>query len=257
MKLTKNFLEEDYANRQLVVIDSPNPIEKKLCKTEQIGKRKKISTKSLNIIYKDKKSELTFYPEKYVLKKLYIAHPKLDNYYIQNDLYIEYILQEKLSELQSILYDLGATELTVECIQNEKKKTLFGLNIDKLFSNTEEDNNISNNTKSDVTFSNSSVSEGKIAVHAVYEDPQPPKYPEKLIWYKEDLVIKNLIDHRLTSRMKEFSFKLDMVNDIEMDVKAIFDISKIAGKEKISFNSGFKGEYKQQMDTSWVIKGTF
>jgi len=171
---------------------------------------------------------------------IYLRDPVDRNKYISLNDYFSYINKAYVRELKMIANELGATYFEVSLME---EKVYFSQE-KKEFEDKGKYGGVTVEAKTKKKKSNNELNFIKIEAKNNFE-PHEPRRP-KLKYLKDEEEIKQLIDSRMNKSIKdeELSINLDTVSGInESDVTKIDGAFKVL---KLSTNSSFEAEYKNE-----------
>lgn len=191
-----------------------------------------LSQEVINVLNVDNLPEIEFPIGHPVANQLYIGHPFLHHKYIPFENYQLELIEDKVREFCSLVQKLGATEITIECLNaSSSDGTISG----KISGNASAqhkvvDGNVSGNRE----YSRHLIEEltHSINMHQTFTPTQAPILPEGMVWYKNEPSWQRLYAQRmegslLTHEERIETRKSQMVESNEMkeikgEVKSIF-----------------------------------
>ncbi len=183
---------------------------------------------------------ISFKPPHPLYDMAYAAHPFRRDVYIPVASFHHELFEDKLLELLTLLWSLGAHRLAIQYLRGYKDSFEGSAGL-KLPAAGLPDLDLS------VKHRNSAHSEATL--EASFKPAGAPHIPEGLVWYEEEGTWKKIAEARLSAGMTSF--------DLEINSNTDFGISGevAAGLQQCGIRLG--GDYQQHERTSWKVSGSF
>ena len=186
---------------------------------------------------------LHFYPD--INQEFYYVNPINPNLYIGMNDYFEYLRSERVSELQQIAYDLGATYFCVRIKEQKKTKRKNTVDVKLNAKYAKKAEKIENNYSKD----ENEVSEEEAYAKLSFKGHSPEE--PQLYYFKHDPQIKRLIEMRMDSRNElteqQIILKCSHSSGIKekdaLSIDAAFSALKVTNKT--SFTTEAQNEVRQ------------
>lgn len=193
--------------------------------------------------------------------QLYIAHPLINDYYLPFEDYQLIFIEDQVREYCELAQALGATEITVECLNDkqsdsqENAKTNINASVagktTKL--NGEYHSNLSHQLLDSIHQS--------IEMHQTYSPTESPRIPEGLVWYQQMPSWQHLVKQRMNGGLNSHEEKLQTQKSQVVDGN---ELKQIKGEVKIllknagiDFDKGENSKFQLQENATLSIRIKF
>ena len=196
-----------------------------------------------------------------IANQLYVGHPYIPNKYIPFDTYQLELVEDKVREFCYMAQCLGATEISIECInsnnndlsQNLKKDININAGNFLIGANSEIQNSNSMRMINELSRS--------ISLHQTYEPHKEPYLPQDLVWYSSEPSWQRLYSQRMNGGLLSHEERIEtkksqMVNSNELS-KLNIDISYFYADLNLNMTKEEEDKYKQQENAILAIKVKF
>lgn len=167
-----------------------------------------------------------------VAYQLYIGHPYISQKYIPFENYELELIEDKVREFCQIVQKLGATEITIECVNSSSSDN-----------NTQSEQNISGNISYKIASASGSVQRERnnhlideisqsINLHQKFTPKAPLSLPDNLVWYPNEPSWQRLYEQRLQGTLLQHEERIETrknrvlesseLNSIEGEFKSLF-----------------------------------
>lgn len=162
--------------------------------------------------------------------QLYIAHPLINDYYLPFEDYQLIFVEDQVREYCELAQALGATEITVECLndkqsdsQKDTQKNING-NVagEKTKLNAEYHRDFSHHLIDSIRQS--------IEMHQTYSPTMSPRIPDGLVWYQQMPSWQHLVKQRMNGGLNSHEEKLRTQKSQVVDGN---ELKQIKGEVKI------------------------
>ncbi len=164
--------------------------------------------------------------------QIYIGHPYIREKYIPFENYELELIEDKVREFCQIVQSLGATEITIECINSSTSD-----------SNTDSEQNISAEANYRMASASGSKQKQKsrhlideisqsINLHQKFTPKENPALPQKLIWFPNEPSWQRLYEQRMQGSLLQHNERIETrknrviegteLNAIEAEFKSLF-----------------------------------
>lgn len=184
----ERFLNRPYNERKIIMPVRQYPIA--------------LNQESINVLnIKNLPSELDFPIGHPIANQLYIGHPFLPHKYLPFDNYQLELIDDKVREFCSIVQALGATNISVECLNSQasesegsQQKGVGGhVNYKLLEINGSYNDNYSRRLMEELSHS--------LQLHQTFSPISAPKLPANLVWYENEPSWKRLYNQRMSGNL--------------------------------------------------------
>ena len=180
----------------------------------------------------------------------YIVHPYKTDYYLPIENYDYELLNDRLNEFFYFLQCLGATSITFETVEEERKE-------EKKYSNTKA------GTKVDIEYKsimNSSLCNYlKMERTQTFNPTKKPYIPDGLVWYPKEFTWQRLAQQRLNGNLLSHNEILSSSQTQTLNSSEIVDVNAELEMLFTSVELGvpYQGDIKQNKDFSCRINVEF
>ena len=206
-------------------------------------------------------SEIEFPVGHPVANQLYIGHPYLRHKYILFENYQLELVEDKVREFCSFVQKLGATEISIECLNTNSTDTSERGNI-----------NISGNAHHKVGDANASYKKDysrhmidelthTINMHQEFMPTQAPILQENMVWFKNEPSWQRLYEQRMSGSLLAHEERIETrksqmvegneLSEIRGEVKTLF------ASAGIEWNKSMNAQYQLQENAILSIKVKF
>lgn len=246
-KFVEQFQSLDYAQRKVLMV---------------VDEYTELGQKQIQVLSKEMANKYLKFPIGHPhSNQLYIAHPLINDYYLPFEDYQLIFIEDQVRELCELAQALGATEITVECLNDKQsdlqkgsKKNINGKvegNILKL--NGEYHSNLSHQLLDSIHQS--------IEMHQTYSPTESPRIPEGLVWYQQMPSWQHLVKQRMNGGLNSHEEKLQTQKSQVVDGN---ELKQIKGEVKtllknagIDFDKGENSKFQLQENATLSIRIKF
>mgnify|MGYP002674073935 CR=1 FL=1 len=193
--------------------------------------------------------------------QLYIAHPLINDYYLPFEDYQLIFIEDQVRELCELAQALGATEITVECL-NDKQSD----------SQKDTKTNINGNVAGKTTKLNAEYHRDfshhlidsirqSIEMHQTYSPTMSPRIPDGLVWYQQMPSWQHLVKQRMNGGLNSHEEKLQTQKSQVVDGN---ELKQIKGEVKtllknagIDFDKEENSKFQLQENATLSIRIKF
>ena len=250
-----SFLDTEYRTNFL---DRPYNERKILLPVKQYTE---LDQEVINVLSIDNLPEIEFPMGHPIANQLYIGHPYLPHKYIPFENYQLELVEDKVREFCAFVQKLGATEITIECLNSNSTDA------------TERGNmNASGNTQHKVVDANGSYKKEysrhlieelthSINMHQEFAPNQAPALQENMVWYNNEPSWQRLYEQRMSGSLLYHEERIETrksqmvegneMSEIKAEVKALFSSAGI------EWNKSMESQYQMQENAILSIKVRF
>ena len=250
-----SFLDTEYRTNFL---DRPYNERKILLPVKQYTE---LDQEVINVLSIDNLPEIEFPIGHPIANQLYIGHPYLPHKYIPFENYQLELVEDKVREFCSFVQKLGATEITIECLNSNSKDS------------TEKGNkSVSGNVQHKVMDANGSYKNEysrhlieelthSINMHQEFAPNQAPALQENMVWYNNEPSWQRLYEQRMSGSLLYHEERIEtrksqMVEGNEMsEIKA--EVKTFFSSAGIEWNKSMESQYQMQENAILSIKVRF
>ena len=215
----------------------------------------------VNVLSVDNLPEIEFPMGHPIANQLYIGHPYLPHKYIPFENYQLELVEDKVREFCSFVQKLGATEITIECLNSNSTDA------------TERGHmNASGNAQHKVVDANGSYKREysrhlieelthSINMHQEFAPNQAPALQENMVWYNNEPSWQRLYEQRMSGSLLYHEERIEtrksqMVEGNEMsEIKA--EVKTLFSSAGIEWNKSMESQYQMQENAILSIKVRF
>ena len=220
-----------------------------------------LSQEVINVLSVDNLPEIEFPIGHPIANQLYIGHPFLPHRYIPFENYQLELIEDKVREFCSLVQKLGATEITIECLNaSSSDGTISGkMRGSASAQHKVIDGNVSGNRE----YSRHLIEEltHSINMHQTFTPTQVPILPEGMVWYANEPSWQRLYAQRmegslLTHEERIETRKSQMVESNEMkEIKG--EVQALFSSAGIEWSDAEEAKYQMQENAVLSIKVKF
>ena len=220
-----------------------------------------LSQEVINVLSVDNLPEIEFPIGHPIANQLYIGHPFLPHRYIPFENYQLELIEDKVREFCSLVQKLGATEITIECLNaSSSDGTISGkMRGSASAQHKVIDGNVSGNRE----YSRHLIGEltHSINMHQTFTPTQVPILPEGMVWYANEPSWQRLYAQRmegslLTHEERIETRKSQMVESNEMkEIKG--EVQALFSSAGIEWSDAEEAKYQMQENAVLSIKVKF
>ena len=220
-----------------------------------------LSQEVINVLSVDNLPEIEFPIGHPIANQLYIGHPFLPHRYIPFENYQLELIEDKVREFCSLVQKLGATEITIECLNaSSSDGTISGkMRGSASAQHKVIDGNVSGNRE----YSRHLIEEltHSINMHQTFTPTQVPILPEGMVWYANEPSWQRLYAQRmegslLTHEERIETRKSQMVESNEMkEIKG--EVQSLFSSAGIEWSDAEEAKYQMQENAVLSIKVKF
>lgn len=243
-ELSSDLLNETDNKYLSIFLERPYQERKLLMPVKQYST---LFTEEISVLRIDNLSNIVFPNGHPRANKLYVAHPCLSNTYIPFENYELTLLEEKLREYCHFAQSLGATEITIDWVNNysgdgcrQNRQNFSG---HAAYGPIEGGGSYSKKTTSKFMESISN----SIGLHQAYSPNKAPFLPDNLVWYKNEPTWQRLYTQRMQGGLIEHEEKIETK---KMKIVENSELKKISAEMEFLWASA-----NMEMDTA--IKESF
>ena len=237
-EMVKTFYSLPFNERKIIYLDESLPTEK---------------PEGIFPLLINNSNHIKFEPNHPKSKELYIAHPFMQDYYLDKNNYENSLFISQVMEFNHIFQALGATMIklvhlkgvidTVSLIESSSKESLVKLGIDadvnvKVQSYSAKlDNKTEKATQNNKTRNSKSNQDKSVLSIQTFSPKNKPYLPENLIWYSHNPMMPALVKQRFTGEILHCEIEISTrdYNSLSERELAIIDESHnmlVSGKYK-------------------------
>lgn len=206
-------------------------------------------------------SKLSFPMGHPIANQLYVGHPLVPSKYLPFDDYQLVFVEDKIREFCEFVQDLGATEITIDCLNSSYNND--DSNTNKTYSGGIDGagRGISGSVKTNNSRRLIEELSRSINLHQTFNPTQKPILHPNLMWYQHEPSWQRLYNQRmsgglLTHEERMETKKSQVLEDKELqDIKA--EVKGIFAKLNIGFDQNDESRYEQQENAILSIKVRF
>jgi len=223
------FLEQPYQTRKLIV---------------PVNSYSDLSQKTLSVLDIKNLPAINFPIGHPIANQLYVGHPYIPSKYIPFEHYELELIEDKIREFCQIAQYLGATEISIECVNatsnnkdgslNQKLSGSIDSRLSSVSANSER--NQSNKFLEDISQS--------INLHQKFSPKIKPALPSNLLWYPNEPSWQRLYDQRMQGAILEHEERIETK---KTQVVENSQLMQIAAEVKWLFVEA-KGNWEQSME---------
>lgn len=220
-----------------------------------------LSQEVINVLSVDNLPEIEFPIGHPVANQLYIGHPFLPHKYIPFENYQLELIEDKVREFCSLVQKLGATEITIECLNaSSSDGTISG----KMRGSASAQHKvIEGNVSGNREYSRHLIEEltHSINMHQTFTPTQVPILPEGMVWYANEPSWQRLYAQRmegslLTHEERIETRKSQMVESNEMkEIKG--EVQSLFSSAGLEWSKTEEQKYQMQENAVLSIKVKF
>lgn len=220
-----------------------------------------LSQEVVNVLSVDNLPKIEFPIGHPIANQLYIGHPYLPHKYIPFENYQLELIEDKVREFCSLVQKLGATEITIECINaTSSDGTISGK---KSGSMNAQHKVIDGNASGKIEYSRHLIDEltHSINMRQTFTPTQAPILPEGMVWYKHEPSWQRLYAQRmegslLTHEERIETRKSQMVESNEMkEIKG--EVQSLFSSAGLEWSKTEELKYQMQENAVLSIKVKF
>ena len=186
-----NFLEQEYQNRKVILIDN---------------KFYDLSTNAFSVILKHKLPDVIFPIGHPVEKELYVGHPYNNKIYIPISILEEALFMDRFQEFSYFLQSLGATKISIE---NKRGKAVEQMDSSDAETNVSAElgkagvsiASAETNKTASSNIEQSQNSYKQISREQIFSPTKKPFLPENLVWYSHEPSWQRLYEQRVNGNL--------------------------------------------------------
>jgi hypothetical protein len=171
---------------------------------------------------------------------VYTGHPLKGQIYVPVASFHRVLFQEKLDELLTLLYSLGALEITINYLRGYT---------DSFSGNGGVSLPLQVPVQVAPSFSKGSGSRSQGALRANFKPEHRPHIPEAAVWYEHEPTWMRVAQARLTAGLKDIDVELRYDDDFGVNAELAVKLTDV----------GFKlgGEFNKHEETIWEFHASF
>jgi hypothetical protein len=183
---------------------------------------------------------LQFPPGHPLYSVVYAGHPLKAPVYMPVSYFHRVLFQEKLNELLTLLYSLGAVEVTIHYLRGyaESFGAKGGVSLP-----------LEIPIQAGSSFCRASTSRTEGILRANFKPERLPHVPESPVWYEHEATWMRVAQARLTAGLKEIDVELRYDDDFGVNAEVALKLSEF----------GFKlgGAFSKHEETAWEFHAAF
>lgn len=220
-----------------------------------------LTQETLNVISVDNLPEIDFPIGHPVANQLYIGHPYLPHKYLPFENYQLELIEDKVREFCSLAQKLGATEITIECLNTSSSDGTVSGNMSGNASGQHKV--VEGNVSGRLEYSRHLIEEltHSINMHQTFTPTQAPILPEGMVWYANEPSWQRLYAQRmegslLTHEERIETRKSQMVESSEMkEIKG--ELKSLFASAGLEWSKTEEAKYQMQENAILSIKVKF
>lgn len=220
-----------------------------------------LTQETLNVISVDNLPEIDFPIGHPVANQLYIGHPYLPHKYLPFENYQLELIEDKVREFCSLAQKLGATEITIECLNTSSSDGTVSGNMSGNASGQHKV--VEGNVSGRLEYSRHLIEEltHSINMHQTFTPTQAPILPEGMVWYANEPSWQRLYAQRmegslLTHEERIETRKSQMVESSEMkEIKG--ELKSLFTSAGLEWSKTEEAKYQMQENAILSIKVKF
>ena len=220
-----------------------------------------LTQETLNVISVDNLPEIDFPIGHPVANQLYIGHPYLPHKYLPFENYQLELIEDKVREFCSLAQKLGATEITIECLNTSSSDGTVSGNMSGNASGQHKV--VEGNVSGRLEYSRHLIEEltHSINMHQTFTPNQAPILPEGMVWYANEPSWQRLYAQRmegslLTHEERIETRKSQMVESSEMkEIKG--ELKSLFASAGLEWSKTEEAKYQMQENAILSIKVKF
>lgn len=220
-----------------------------------------LSPSSLSVInISNLPQEITFPVGHPIANHVYVGHPYLAGKYMPIEEYQLELVEDKVREFCQIAQYLGATEISIECLnsnsneQSDNSGNSISGSVDAL-------RNGSAQYKSEFSRHMIDSLSNAINLHQTFFPTQAPSLPDNLVWYQNEPSWQRLYEQRIRGGLLSHEERIETIKSQVVDSREMQDIKgEIEGlfiKMNLRFEKSDEQRLRQQENATLAIKITF
>ncbi len=220
-----------------------------------------LTQETLNVISVDNLPEIDFPIGHPVANQLYIGHPYLPHKYLPFENYQLELIEDKVREFCTLAQKLGATEITIECLNTSSSDGTVSGNMSGNASGQHKV--VEGNVSGRLEYSRHLIEEltHSINMHQTFTPTQAPILPEGMVWYANEPSWQRLYAQRmegslLTHEERIETRKSQMVESSEMkEIKG--ELKSLFASAGLEWSKTEEAKYQMQENAILSIKVKF
>jgi hypothetical protein len=190
----------------------------------------------LHVSHHEAASELVFPPGHPLLEHAYGGHPLVPRRYAPLTTFHQFLFEEKVNELMTLLASLGATRVKVTCSRGYRTAAGFSIGVAK-----------GAEVSGGVKGTSERSQEASFEEH--FRPRGEPKLPANLVWYNNEASWQAVVQRRLEYGTSRFKTLLSYEDSFGIDANLKVGLDKLGVK--------FGGNYSNFESTKWEFEGEF
>ncbi len=193
--------------------------------------------------------------------QLYIAHPLINDYYLPFEDYQLQFVEDQVREYCELAQALGATEIIIECLNDNQSDSQENTKIDIDGSAGGKRTKVEGKYHSNRSHHLIDAIRQSIEMHQTYNPTQQPRVPDDLVWYKQMPSWQHLVRQRMNGGLNSHDEKLQTQKSQVVDgneLKQIKgEVQTLIGNVGMSFDKEEESKLQLQENATLSIKIKF
>ena len=196
-----------------------------------------------------------------IANQVYIGHPLIPNKYIPFEDYQLEFVEDKVREFCEFVQDLGATEITIECLNSSsnEKNTSGGRTISGEVSGMVR--SVAGNVETNYSHHLIDELSKSISLHQTFQPYRKPVLHPNMIWYQNEPSWQRLYNQRMNGGLSTHEERIETKKSQVIDGKELIDvmaeIKGIFASLNVKFDKNEESKFEQQENAILSINVKF
>ena len=196
-----------------------------------------------------------------IANQVYIGHPLIPNKYIPFEDYQLEFVEDKVREFCEFVQDLGATEITIECLNSSsnEKNTSGGRTISGEVSGMVR--SVAGNVETNYSHHLIDELSKSISLHQTFQPYKKPVLHPNMIWYQNEPSWQRLYNQRMNGGLSTHEERIETKKSQVIDGKELIDvmaeIKGIFANLNVKFDKNEESKFEQQENAILSINVKF
>lgn len=243
----EQFQSLDYAQRKALMV---------------VDKYTELGQKQIQVLSKEMANKYLKFPIGHPhSNQLYIAHPLINDYYLPFEDYQLIFIEDQVREYCELAQALGATEITVECLNDKQSDSQKNAKTNINGSVAGKTTKLNGEYHSDFSHHLIDSIRQSIEMHQTYSPTVSPRIPDGLVWYQQMPSWQHLVKQRMNGGLNSHEEKLQTQKSQVVDGN---ELKQIKGEVKtllknagIDFDKGENSKFQLQENATLSIRIKF